>query len=68
MTVIQQYSNQAEAYLDKGFLESNGIPARVDIDALSDLFPAPGAGTGSITLLVPDEYAERARQMMKGRP
>ncbi len=27
MTVIQRYSNQAEAYIDQGFLESHGIPA-----------------------------------------
>lgn len=68
MTTIQQYSNQAEAYIDKGYLESHGIPADVQSDALSEIFPAPGAGIGSISLIVPDKYAAEAEHLMNNRP
>ncbi len=68
MTTIQQYSNQAEAYIDKGYLESHGIPAEVQSDALSEIFPAPGAGIGSISLIVPDKYAAEAEHLMNNRP
>ena len=67
MTVIESYSNQAEAYIDKGYLASHGIPAEVQADALSELFPGPGMGVGSIYLVVPDSYAGKARELMKTR-
>ena len=67
MTVINQYSNQAEAFIDRGFLISRGIPAEVQSDALSELFPAPGSGTGSIDLIVPDQDAVRAARLLKDR-
>ena len=53
MRLLNQYSNEQEAYIDKGFLESNGIPAEVVSNAMSDIFPAPGSGIGSIDLYVP---------------
>lgn len=67
MTVIQRYSNQAEAYIDQGFLKNNGIPAEVNADALSEIFPAPGAGIGSISLVVPDKYAHQAIKLLQQR-
>lgn len=67
MTLINQYSNEGEAYIDKGFLESNGIPAEVESDAMSDIFPAPGSGTGSIGLYVPDEKASEAIKLLNQR-
>lgn len=67
MTVVNQYSNEAEAYLDKGFLASCGIDAIVEADALSEIFPAPGSGTGSIRLLVPDSLAKEAEKLLASR-
>ncbi len=67
-TVINQYSNEAEAYLDKGFLINNGIAAEVESNAMSDIFPAPGAGTGSIFLLVPEKDAAEAEKLLANRP
>ncbi|MCH5233321.1 MAG: DUF2007 domain-containing protein [Muribaculaceae bacterium] len=64
MRLINQYSNVAEAYIDKGFLESNGIKAEVVSDAMSDIFPAPGAGGGSINLYVPDSDYEKASELL----
>lgn len=67
MTIINQYANQTAAYIDKGYLASHGIPAEVQSDALSEIFPAPGAGSGSIYLIVPDHYASQARSLMEQR-
>lgn len=67
MTVVNQYSEQTRAYIDRGFLESQGIPAVVQADAMSEIFPAPGSGSGSIYLLVPDKDAEKAEQLLGQR-
>ena len=64
MELLNQYSNEQEAYIDKGFLESNGIPAEVISNAMSDIFPAPGAGNGSIDLYVPEKDFEKASQLL----
>ena len=55
------------AYIDRGYLESHGIPAEVECDALSEIFPAPGSGVGSIRLIVPDQYADEAQRLMRDR-
>ena len=67
MTIVNVYSNEAEAYIDKGLLASHGIDAVVQADALSELFPAPGSGVGSIKLLVPDQQAKEAEKILADR-
>lgn len=52
MKLLNTYSTIPEAYIDKGYLEDNGIPAQVEEGAMSEIFPAPGAGSGSISLYV----------------
>lgn len=64
MRLINQYSNEQEAYIDKGMLEANGIPAEVISNAMSDIFPAPGAGNGSIDLYVPEKDYEKASELL----
>ena len=64
MQLINQYSNEAEAYIDKGYLESNGIKCEVISNAMSDIFPAPGAGNGSIDLYVDDKDFQKAQQLL----
>lgn len=64
MKLINQYSNEAEAYIDKGYLESNGIKCEIISNAMSDIFPAPGAGLGSIDLYVEDDKFEEAKQLL----
>lgn len=64
MRLLNQYSNEAEAYIDKGFLESNGIKCEVISNAMSDIFPAPGSGNGSINLFVPDDEFEKASELL----
>lgn len=64
MELLNQYSNEAEAYIDKGFLESNGIHCEVISNAMSDIFPAPGAGNGSIMLYVPESEYKKASDLL----
>lgn len=64
MKLLNQYSNEAEAYIDKGFLESNGIQCDIISNAMSDIFPAPGSGSGSIDLYVPDSEYEEATKLL----
>ena len=67
MRLINQYSNEAEAYIDKGYLESNGIECEVVSNAMSDIFPAPGSGNGSIDLYVADSDYDKAYQLLFSR-
>lgn len=67
MKLLNQYSNEAEAYIDKGYLESNGIKCDVISNAMSDIFPAPGAGNGSIELYVSDEDYQKAYKLLFDR-
>ena len=64
MRLLNQYSNEAEAYIDKGYLESNGIQCEVIANAMSEIFPAPGAGSGSIDLYVPDSDFQKAEELL----
>lgn len=65
MKLLNSYANMPEAYLDKGMLESHGIPAVVQANALSQIFPAPGAGMGSIDLFVPEDKFEEAQKLIE---
>lgn len=64
MTLLNQYSNEAEAYIDKGYLESNGIKCEVISNAMSEIFPAPGSGNGSIDLYVPEAEYQKASDLL----
>lgn len=64
MLLLNQYSNEAEAYIDKGYLESNGIKCEIISNAMSDIFPAPGSGVGSIDLYVADDQYNEASQLL----
>lgn len=65
MQLLNEYKTIQEAYIDKGLLESNGIPAMVQEDALSELFPPSGFGFGKISLFVPDNEYEKAKKLIE---
>lgn len=65
MRLINQYYNEQEAYIDKGFLESNGINAEIDSNAISGIFPGSTAGT--YNLYVDDNQYEKALELLKAR-
>ena len=64
MKLLNQYSNEAEAYIDKGYLETNGIKCEIVSNAMSDIFPAPGAGNGSIDLYVENSQFDEASKLL----
>ena len=64
MQLLNQYSNEAEAYIDKGYLESNGIKCEIISNAMSDIFPAPGSGNGSIDLYVENSQYKEAYDLL----
>jgi len=67
MKPIRQYDSEAAAYIDKGYLESNGIKCMVSSDALSSVFPAPGAGTGVTSLYCEADKTKEAETLLKNR-
>lgn len=67
MAVINQYTSIERAYIDKGFLVANGIPAEVESNALAQIYPGIG-GSGLISLVVPDQYAGKAEKLLASRP
>lgn len=67
MTLLKEYSEEAAAYIDKGLLKNYGIHSEVAGDAMSEVFPAPGAGTGAFGLYVADDDAAKARDILAHR-
>lgn len=60
MVVLENYPNPQEAAIVQGMLEANGIPCVVS-DQNNLYVPV----FGGVSLLVPDEDLERARQLLK---
>ena len=52
-----------EAQLIRGLLESEGIPVQMDNINMHDLLP--GVGLINIKILVPEEYYEKAQQLVR---
>ena len=68
MRLLKMYDTEAIAYIDKGFLENNDIPAFVEQNAMSSVFPAPDSGTSSIGLFVDDAKYGDAARLLASRP
>jgi len=60
---IQTYSTIAEAEMAKGILESNGIHAMVSADNIGGLIASLDL-TGGVKLLVLEEFAKRANEIL----
>ena len=65
MELLSYFNTEAQAYIAKGMLESRGIPAVVQSDALATVFPAGGAGSTSIGLYVSQPDLSRARTLLE---
>lgn len=69
MKLLEIYNTETIAYIDKGYLADNGIETVVERNAMSDMFPAPDAGTSSIGLYVVDDALYgKARALLDHRP
>ena len=66
LVVIHSTSNEFEANVMKSHLESEGIPAMLEFDTYGRLYGFTYT-MGAINILVPKEFAEEARQIIKPR-
>ncbi len=48
----------------KGFLEAQGIPALLDINALGQIYGLTVGDLGEVGVMVPEEHQERARELL----
>lgn len=65
LALVASYDNTQTAYIDAGFLESNGIPTKVMVSALSQIFPTPVQPSGQICLYVPVNRLKEAQDLLK---
>jgi hypothetical protein len=66
MTLIHVEQDEPAARIVVGFLESNGIAAKISEDDLGDQIPALEA-VGGVKIFVPADKAELARELLATR-
>ena len=64
LVCIKTCNNRMEAELDKSFLDSQGIQSMISADDAGGLRPDLLWATGGVRLLVKQEDAERALEML----
>ena len=64
LVCIKTCNNRIEAELDKSFLDSQGIQSMISADDAGGLRPDLLWATGGVRLLVKQEDAERALEML----
>jgi len=62
---IKNYNNRTEAELVKSILESSGIEAVVSADDCGGSYPNLSLVTGGTRLLVKEEDAQKAREVLE---
>lgn len=65
MKLLREYSEIAPAYIDKGYLESEGIRCKIQQDAMGSILP--GAWASSAALYVDANQYNEAVKLMNGR-
>lgn len=60
--------NSVEATLIKGMLESAGIPAQLQGEAIAELYGLTVGRLARVQVHVPAERLEEARRLLKARP
>ena len=66
LVVVHSASNEFEANVVKAHLESEGIPVMLKSETWGRLYGLTYT-VGAIKILVPEEFAEEARQIIKPR-
>ena len=64
LVVIRVVGDETKARIEAGFLESNGIDARIAEDDAGDQIPSLESTQG-VRILVPAEQADRARKLLE---
>ena len=64
MTTIATFPDVMSASIAQGMLESNGIKAVIENQAMSSIYPAPLSGSSEVTLAVSDTDADRTTELL----
>lgn len=64
MTLVCRVSGLMQAEVVKGRLESAGIPVMLDYESAGRVFGIIVDGLGEVRVLVPDEHAADARELL----
>ncbi|MDE6098119.1 MAG: DUF2007 domain-containing protein [Muribaculaceae bacterium] len=62
--VVNTYSHDWEARIAKGVLDQAGIPAVIQNETFSSIYPVGFNSIGGLPLLVPAEMATRAKKLL----
>lgn len=68
LVVFNSYVNDADAYIAKGVLETNGVPCIINNEIFSSVYPVGLAPWGSIKLLIFRRDMEKAIRIIKSKP
>lgn len=68
LVVFGTYYNDADAYIAKGVLETNGVPCIINNEIMSTVYPITVTSLGEIKLLVFRRDLELARRIMEAKP
>jgi len=63
-TVVHISSGLIHANIVRGRLESEGIATRLSYEAAGEIYAITVDGLGEVRILVPDEDADRAREIL----
>jgi hypothetical protein len=64
MTTVYRTAGLMQAEIIKGRLESAGIPVMLDYESLGRVMGITVDGLGEVRILVPNERAEEARELL----
>jgi hypothetical protein len=67
LVVVKIAQGELEASVIKSHLECEGIPAVLQYESVGRVFGLTVDGLGEIKILVPQELAERAKEIIKPR-
>lgn len=64
LVLLNEYYSDAEAYIAKGVLETNGIPCVINNEIMSSVYPITITSLGAIRLMVFERDLEAARSLL----
>lgn len=64
LVTLNVYNSDAEAYIAKGLLESNGIRCIIDNEIMSSIYPIPFSTIGQVRLMVLQRDENLAREIL----
>ncbi len=68
LTLVHRAAGILQAEVIKGQLETAGIPVILDYESLGRVYGITVDGLGEVRVLVPDDRAEDARQLLGASP